>query len=68
MTVASQVKQSLATLKSAKDTIEIYAAQSQSREAKLAFIEAAKKTEEIGNDIEERLQTLEFQEPQYKGL
>ncbi len=68
MTVASQVKESLATLKSAKATLEIYAAQSQSGEAKLAFMEAAKKTEEICNEIEERLQTLEFQEPQYKGI
>jgi hypothetical protein len=68
MTVASQVKQTLAGLKSAQATLRIYAIQSQSKEAKSIFTEALTATGEISNEIEERLRTLEFQEPEYKGL
>lgn len=68
MTVASQVKQTLAGLKSAQATLRIYAAQSQSQEAKAIFAEALTAIGEIGTEIEERLRTLEFQEPQYQGL
>jgi hypothetical protein len=68
MTVASQVKQTLAGLKSAQATLRIYAAQSQSAESKDVFADALTATGEITNEIEERLRILEFQEPQYKGL
>lgn len=68
MTVASQVKQTLASLKSVQATLRTYAAQSQSKEARLVFTDALTATGEIGNEIEERLRILEFQEPQYKGV
>lgn len=68
MTVASQVKQSLATLKSIQASIRIYAGQTQSQDAKSIFDEASKTTETIIHDLEDRLKVLEYEEPQYKGL
>lgn len=68
MTVASQVKQSLATLKSVHASLRIYAEQSQNQEAKSVFDEAGRTTGKIINDLEDRLKVLEFEEPQYKGL
>lgn len=66
MTVASRVKQTLAGLKSAQATLRLYAAQSQSQEAQIVFTDALEVIGGIGNEIEERLRTMEFQEPQYK--
>ncbi len=68
MTVGSKVKQTLSSLKSAKSTIEIYATQSQNEEAAHAFREATGMVKGVINDLEKRIQTLEFEEPQYKGL
>ncbi len=68
MTVASQVKQSLATLKSAHASLKIYAVQSTDQEAKPVFDEAGRTTGEIINELEQRLKALEFEEPQYQGL
>lgn len=68
MTVASQVKQSLATLKSVHATLRVYAEQGQNPEAKSIFDEANRTTGEIIDDLEDRLKTLEFEEPQYRGL
>jgi hypothetical protein len=68
MTVASQVKQTLATLKNAQATLRVYSIQSQSQEAKPVFEEARRTAGEIAADIEKRLKTLELEEPQYKGL
>lgn len=67
MTVASQVKQSLVGLKGAQGTLRIYSTQTQDEETKSVYKEALEVTNGIINDLEERLQTLEFQEPQYKG-
>lgn len=68
MTVASQVKQTLASLKNAQATLKIYAVQSQNPEAKYAFDEADQITGAIIRGVEDRLKTLEFEEPQYQGL
>lgn len=68
MTVGSKVKQTLSSLKSAKSTLEIYAVQSQDEEAVYAFREAIDMVKGVLNDLEKRVQTLEFEEPQYKGL
>ena len=68
MTVASQVKQTLAGLKSAEAVLRIYATQNQSKEVQDVFIEATGILEQIHKEIEERLQTLELEEPQYKGM
>lgn len=68
MTVASQVKQTIAGLKNAQATLRIYATQSQNQEAKSIFEEAYRSSGEVINDVEERLKILEFEEPQYKGF
>ncbi|MGE5630218.1 MAG: DUF1657 domain-containing protein [Caulobacteraceae bacterium] len=67
MTVASQVKQVLATLKGSQGTLRLYAAQTIDEETKSVYNEALETTEEIIKDLEKKLATLEFQEPQYKG-
>lgn len=67
MTVASQVKQTLASLKGVQGTLRIYSTQTQDDETKSVFSEALEVTEDIVNDLEKRVQVLEFQEPQYKG-
>jgi hypothetical protein len=68
MTVASQVKQTLAGLQNSHALLKIYAVQSQNPEARLVFNEAYRESGEIIRQIEERLKTLEFEEPQYRGL
>lgn len=67
MTVASQVKQTLATLKGNQGTLRLYMLQTRDEETRLAYRETLVATGRIINDLEERLQTLEYQEPQYKG-
>lgn len=67
MTVASQVKQTLATLKGTQGTLRLYTAQTRDEETKLVYKEALAASGIIINDLERRLQTLEYQEPQYKG-
>ena len=67
MTVASQVKQTLAGLKGVQGTLRLYSAQAQDEETRNVYNEAIEVTSEIINDLEKRIQVLEFQEPQYKG-
>ncbi len=67
MTVASQVKQTLAGLKGVQGTLRVYSSQTQDEETRIAFIEAIEVTKGIINDLEKRIQVLEFKEPQYKG-
>lgn len=67
MTVASQVKQTLAGLKGVQGTLRIYSTQTRDKETRSVFYEAMETTEEVIRDLEARMQTLEFQEPQYKG-
>ena len=67
MTVASQVKQTLATLRGARGTLRMYSAQTRDEETEAVFTDALGITDNIITDLENRLQTLEFNEPQYKG-
>lgn len=67
MTVASQVKKTIATLKGNQGTLRLYALQTRDEETKLVYYEALEATGKIINDLEERMQTLEYSEPQYKG-
>ena len=67
MTVASQVKQILASLKGSQGTIRLYAAKIRDEETRSVYNEALDTTQGVINDIEKRLQVLELQEPQYKG-
>ena len=67
MTVISKVKQTLATLKGAQGTLRIYSIQERDEEAKAAYNKALEVTNEIIEDIEAQLNTIEFEEPQYKA-
>lgn len=67
LTVASQVKQTLASLKGARGTLRVYSTQTRDEETRLMFTDAIEVTNTVIKDLEIRLQTLEFEEPQYKG-
>lgn len=67
MTVVSQVKQTLASLKGARGTLRVYSSQTRDKEARSMFTEGIKVTGSVIEDLEARLQVLEFEEPQYKG-
>jgi hypothetical protein len=67
MTVASNLKQTLASLKGVESTLRIYSIQSRNEEERIAYKEELQTVESVINDIEDRLKTLEFEEPQYKG-
>lgn len=68
MTVASQIKQTLNSLKGAQATLRLYTVQSQSLEAIEKYQETLITTEKVIKDLEERIKVLEMQEPQYKGI
>jgi len=68
MTVATQVKTCLASLKSAQASLEQFALSTQNQEAKQTFASAAQATQQIVDQISQRVQQLENEEPQYKGF
>jgi len=68
MTVASNVKTTLASLKSAQASLETFALSTQNQEAKQLFEQAAKTTQSVVEQISGRIQQLENEEPQYKGF
>jgi proteasome assembly chaperone (PAC2) family protein len=68
MTVATQVKTCLASLKSAQASLEQFAISTQNQEAKSTFENAAKSTQQIVDQIANRVQQMEQEEPQYKGF
>ncbi|WP_055669659.1 DUF1657 domain-containing protein [Desnuesiella massiliensis] len=67
MTVASNIKQTLASLKGIESTLRIYSVQSRREEEKEVYKNQLETVESVIKDIEDRLKTLEFEEPQYKG-
>ena len=68
MTVATQVKTCVASLKSAQASLEQFALNTQNPEAKQMFANAAAQTAQILQQLEARVQQLEQEEPQYKGF
>lgn len=68
MTVASQVKQTLAGLKSAQASLEAFALQTQNQQAKQLYTNAAQQTKSIVDSLEPRVYEIEKEEPQYKGF
>lgn len=67
MAVASQIKQVLAVLKSSRGALRLYAAHSRWDETRAVYDEAVDTVTEIIHDLESRLSSVEYQEPQYKG-
>jgi len=68
MTVASDVKTCLANLKSAQASLEQFALSTQNQQAKQVFSSAAETTQQVIQQVEERVKQLEQEEPQYKGF
>lgn len=68
MTVYSQVKQAVAGLKSAQASFEQFALQTQNQQAKQVYTNAATQTQNLITELEQRVQQLEQEEPQYKGF
>ncbi len=68
VTVATQVKQTLASLKSAQANLETFALNTQNKAAKQAYTQAAQATQSIIDTLEQRVTELENEEPQYKGF
>lgn len=68
MTVGSQVKQCLASLKSIEAGLNNFAIKADDEQARLAFHETCLKTRKVIQEIEARVGEIEFQEPEYKGF
>ncbi|BAU25955.1 uncharacterized protein DUF1657 [Aneurinibacillus soli] len=68
MTVSAKVKQTLSGLKSAQASLETFALETQNKQAKQAFTQNAQQTQTIIDSLEQRVQQLEQEEPQYKGF
>ncbi|MGJ7921566.1 DUF1657 domain-containing protein [Neobacillus sp. LXY-4] len=66
MTVASNVGQCLATIKGIEAQLSTLALNSLDKEAQRIFHEAMLVFEEIKQDLNERKNQLELEEPQYK--
>lgn len=65
MTVITQVKQTIAGLKSAQASLETFALGTDNQEAKQLYSDAAKQTQSIIDSMEPRLQQIQQEEPQY---
>jgi hypothetical protein len=68
MTVASNVKTTLASLKNAQASLETFAISTQNQEAKKMFEQAAQTTQSVVVQLSDRVQQLENEEPQFKGF
>lgn len=68
MTVGSQVKQCMFTLKGIEQGLLNLSARTQEEKAQTIFNEAANTLNEVIMDLNKRVDQLEIEEPQYKGL
>lgn len=68
MTVATQVKQSITSLKSAQASFEGFAMQTQDQAAKQLYTTAATQTQAILDTVQQRVNYLEQEEPAYQGF
>ncbi|GAB6926749.1 DUF1657 domain-containing protein [Paenibacillus sp. JCM 10914] len=68
MTVASDVKTCLSSLKSAQASLEQFALSTENQQAKDMFTSAAQQTQQVVDQVAQRVQQLEQEEPQYKGF
>lgn len=67
MTVGTQVKQALAGLKSVQASFETFALQTENKNAKQLYQQAAQETQSVLESLEPRLQEIISEEPQYNG-
>jgi len=65
MTVATQVNTTLAGLKSAQASFETFALQTENKQAKKLYQDAAQQTQSIIDGLEPRIKEIQNEEPQY---
>lgn len=65
MTVITNVKQTIAGLKSAQANLETFALATDNQSAKNIYQDAAQQTQQIIDSLNPRLQEIEKEEPQY---
>lgn len=68
MTVSSDVKTAIASLKSAQASFETFALSTQNQEAKTMYTNAAQQAQNLVDLVSPRVQQIENEEPQYKGF
>lgn len=68
MTVGTDVKTCVASLKSAQASLEQFALATQNEAAKTMFEFAAESTQQVIDQMAQRVAELENEEPQYKGF
>lgn len=68
MTVSSQVKQCLSSIKNIEASLSSLALRTQDKEAKRTFHETMMIMDEIKNDLKIRVGEIEREEYQYKGF
>lgn len=68
MTVGAQVKQTIASLKGVRATLETIASIEENRDARAVLAGSVQRIDEIIGDMERRIGAIEFEEPQYKGF
>ena len=66
MTVASDVKQTIAGLKSAQASFETFALSTDNQQAKQLYQTAAQQTQSIIDTVQPRLEQIQQEEPQYR--
>ncbi|GEN88114.1 DUF1657 domain-containing protein [Oceanobacillus sp. FSL W8-0428] len=66
MTVGTQVQQTISGLKSAQASLEQFALQTDNKQAKQLYKNAAQQTQGILDQLEPRIQQVMQEEPQYK--
>ncbi|MFS0752017.1 DUF1657 domain-containing protein [Oceanobacillus sp. 1P07AA] len=66
MTIGTQVKQTIAGLKSAQASFEQFALQTENKQAQQIYQQAAQQTQAILDSVEPRMQQIEQEEPQYR--
>lgn len=67
MTVGTQVKQALTSLKSAQASFETFALETQNQNAKQLYQSAAQQTDNIIKQLDQRYQEIVQEEPQFQG-
>jgi hypothetical protein len=65
MTVGTQVKTAVASLKSAQASFETFALSTDNQNAKQLYQQAAQETQTVLNNLEPRIQEIQNEEPQY---
>lgn len=68
MTVASQVKQTIASLKGTRSTLDTFSTFEENEANKNILQQSTQQIGEVIDLLEQRVKHLEYEEPQYKGF